>query len=147
MKEPRNSLHTVLERGTKFRASPHLHLPSRISHKPQVISKLYSLIYTLSVLWKILTSSWVKSIWNNPLGLSLCSSSYSLDYSSSHSKAKTHHILISPLLWTENSYSEHNCTVDIFQSDEIWPVTRQLPPSPDEYLSSVREWNVISKLT
>ena len=116
MKEPQSSLQPVLERGSEFRASPHLHLPSKINHKPQSLSKPYSLIYTLSYTLKnpyvfmdeihLRQSSWAPFV--------LVLSSYSLEHSSSHPKAKTHHTLISPLLWTEeNSSSEHVCTADI----------------------------------
>lgn len=115
MKEPQSSLQPILARGSEFRACCYLNLPSKINHKTWSISKPYSLISTLSYTLKnpyvfmdeihLRQSSQAPFIFILP--------SYSLEHSSSHPKAKIHHTLISPLLWTENSSSEHVCTVDI----------------------------------
>lgn len=147
MKEPQRSLQPVLQRWSEFRASPHLHLPSKINHKPQSISKRYSLYYFLYPEKSLHLHGWnafeaILIFTYHPTGWSIVLLILK----------QRHHTLISPLCWTEENSSEHIRTVDIHILVR-WNLAchKAAPSFPRQTLnlccSSIREWKVISKLT
>lgn len=119
MKEPQSSMEFVLERGTQFRASPHPCSPINHNFQPA-----YPLAHTL----KIFTNLYGY----DPLETIFWGSLYRNN--SSYPKAKLPHTLVFSSGERTDPLNTSAVQKSRFQSDQIWPGPKQLPPAPDQAL-------------
>lgn len=138
MKGAQSSLESVLERGTEFRASPHLHLPSTRTHKPQFSNNLSSFSHPKNPYIFMGMIHWRQSSWAPFIGTTLLilKQSYTISWYLPCSGQRTDPLNTSALQTSR------------FQPDQTWPVPNQLPfPQMIPYRSCSAIKEVISSLT